>query len=93
MVETYAGASYERGVNGRPPLNQRVQRTTTATADGGHYTVEDVEERSRVSPGSPLRVVRRIVTTVSPSGPNDFVTQRQIFELDVNGRLRLVRIE
>ena len=93
VVETYAGASYERGVNGRPPLNQRVHRTTTATADGGSYTVEEVEARSRVSPGSPLRVVRRIVTTVSPAGPGEWVTQRQIFEPDVNGRLRLVRIE
>jgi hypothetical protein len=40
-----------------------------------------------------MRVIRRIVTTVSKSGPDDWVTQRQIFELDPNGRLRLVRIE
>ena len=93
VIETYAGASYERRLNGRPPLSQRVQRTTTASADGGRYTVEDFEERSRVSPNSPLRVVRRIVTTVSPAGPGEWVTQRQIFELDVNGRLRLVRTE
>jgi hypothetical protein len=93
VVETYAGASYERGVNGQPPLDQRIQRTTTATADGGSYTVEEFEERSRVSPASPLRMVRRIVTTITPSGDGGWVTQSQIFEVDVNGRLRLVRTE
>ena len=93
VIETYAGASYERRLNGRPPLDQRVERTTTPTADGGSYTVEEVEARSRVSPDAPMRVVQRIVTTVSPTGSGAWVTQRQIFEPDVNGRMRLVRIE
>ena len=93
VLETYSPRPDLRGMNGRPPLIERVERTTTPTADGGRYTVEEVEARSRVSPTEPMRVVRRIVTTVSPTSGGESVTQRQVFELDANGRLRLVRIE
>jgi hypothetical protein len=40
-----------------------------------------------------MRVVRRIETTVSPAGNGQWVTERKIFEPDLNGRMRLVRIE
>ena len=93
VTETYSPQTDVHSLSGRPPLHTRVHRTTTPTADGGSYTVEEVEGRSRVSPNEPLRVVRRTVTTVSKSGPDEWVTERQIFELDPNGRLRLVRIE
>jgi hypothetical protein len=93
VIETYAPQTDVRGTNGRPPLSERLQRTTTATADGGRYTVEELEARSRISPNEPMRVVRRVVTTVSPNGAGEFVTVRQVFELDVNGRMRLVRTE
>ena len=92
-IETYAPQTDVHSLDGRPPLSTRVRRTTTATADGGSYTVEEVEARSRVSPNDPIRVVRRVVTTVSPGGPDEWVTQSQIFEIDPNGRLRLVSIE
>ena len=93
VTETYSPQTDVQSLDGRPPLSTRVRRTTTATADGGRYTVEEVEARSRVAPNEPLRVIRRIVTTVSPSSPGEQVTRRQVFELDVNGRLRLVRTE
>ena len=93
VIETYSPQTDVHSLNGRPPLLMRVHRTTTATADGGSYTVEEVEGRSRVSPNEPMRVIRRTVTTVSKSGPDEWVTERQIFELDPNGRLRLVRLE
>lgn len=93
VTETYSPQTDVQSLSGRPPLHTRVRRTTTPTADGGSYTVEEVEGRSRVSPNEPLRVVRRTVTTVSKRGPDEWVTERQIFELDPNGRLRLVRIE
>jgi hypothetical protein len=92
-IQTYSPRTDVYTLDGRPPLSMRVQRTTTATADGGSYTVEEVEARSRVSPNEPMRLVRRIVTSVSKSGPDDWVTERQIFELDPNGRLRLVKVE
>jgi hypothetical protein len=38
-------------------------------------------------------MIRRTVTTTSPTGTDQWVTERQVFELDVNGRLRLVRNE
>jgi hypothetical protein len=91
VIETYAPC-----VDGLPPsdsrlaLSQRVHRTTTATADGGRYTVEEVEGRSRVAPNDPMRVIRRTVTTVRQIGTDRWVTERQVFERDVNGRLRLV---
>jgi hypothetical protein len=86
-IETYA--PYADGLP-RLALSQRVHRTTTATVDGGRYTVEEVEGRSRVAPNDPVRVIRRTVTTVRQIGTDRWVTERQVFELDVNGRMRLV---
>ena len=91
VIETYA--PYPDGrprADGRPPLSERVHRTTTATADGGRYTVEEVEARSLISPSDPMRVIRRIVTTVRPIGADRWVTERQVFEPDLNGRMQLV---
>ena len=70
---------------GRLALTQRVNRVTTLTKDGSQ-TVEETEEPSRVSSGDPLRVVRRSVTTMRRSGSDSYVSDRQVFELDVNGR-------
>ena len=76
----------------RLELNQRVRRVTTVTQDGSQ-TVEETEERNPASPGEPLRVVQRSVTTLrkSGSGTDSYVSERQIFEPDGNGRLVLVR--
>ena len=88
VVETYA-----RNVDGFPrsdtprELRQRVQITTTATVDGGRNTVEELQARSPVAPSDSLRAIRRIVTTVRRTGPDRWVTARQIFEVDANGRL------
>jgi hypothetical protein len=91
VIETYA--PYADGSfrsDSRLALSQRVHRATTATADGGRYTVEEVEGRSRVAPNDPMRVIRRTVTTVRRIGTDRWVTERQVFERDVNGRLQLV---
>jgi hypothetical protein len=91
VIETHA--RYADGLplsDSRLVLSQRVHRTTTATADGGRYTVEEVEGRSGVAPNDPMRVIRRTVTTVRQIGTDRWVTERQVFERDVNGRLRLV---
>lgn len=93
VIETYSSLHDIRAVNGRPPLTQRITRTTTATPDGGRYTVEDLESRSRVSPSAPMRLVRRIVTTVVPGGPDEWITQRMVYEVDANNRLVLLRVE
>lgn len=95
VIETYAPYMTDawRDADGRPPLSQRVHVTTTATADGGRYTVEEVEARSPVAADEPLRVIRRIVTTVRPVGADGWVTERQVFERDLNGQMRLVRNE
>jgi hypothetical protein len=90
VIETYA--PYVDGLTRSDSLtlSQRVHRTTTATADGGRYTVEEVEGRSPVAPNDPMRVIRRTVTTVRQIGTDRWVTERQVFEQDVEGRLRLV---
>jgi hypothetical protein len=91
VIETYApNADGLSGPNSRLALSQRVHRTTTATADGGRYTVEEVEGRNPVAPSDPMRVIRRTVTTVRPISTDRSVTERQMFERDTNGRLRLV---
>jgi hypothetical protein len=87
IIETFT--RYEPGSD-RFVLNARVHRTTSTTDDGGSSTVEDVEERNAVAPSDPLRLIRRIVTTDRRVDNDRRVTQRQVFERDVNGRMRLV---
>lgn len=86
VIETYAPLEY----SDRLALNRRVRRVTTVTQDG-RQTVEETEERNPVSPTEPLRVVQRSVTTVRKSGDDSYVSERQVFEPDGNGRLVLVR--
>ena len=86
VIETYLPLEYAD----RLALNRRVRRVTTVTADGSQ-TVEDTEERTTGSPSEPLRVVQRTLTTLRRSGTDSYVSERQIFEPDGNGRLVLVR--
>jgi hypothetical protein len=91
VVETYsADAEGFARTDSHLALRQRVRRSTTATSDGGRSTVEEIEARSRVAPGDPMRVVQRTVVTVRTLGPDRQATERQVFELDVNGRLAAV---
>jgi hypothetical protein len=83
-IETYARS------DGRLVLSQRVQRTTTAAPDGGRSIVEEVEGRNPVAPSEPMRAIRRIVTTVRRASSGGWVTEQELFERDVNGRLLLV---
>lgn len=85
VIETYVPVMYAD----RLELNQRVRRVTTATQDG-RQIVEETEERNPVAPGEPLRVVQRSVTIVRRSGTGSYVSERQVFEPDGNGRLVLV---
>ena len=55
--------------------------------------IEEVEARSRVSPADPMRVVQRSVATVMNAAPDVRVTERRIFQLDVNGRMAPVVTE
>jgi len=86
VMETYLPLQYAD----RLALKRRVRRVTTVT-QAGSQTVEETEERNPVSPTEPLRVVQRSVTTVRKSGDDSYVSERQIFEPDGNGRLVLVR--
>jgi hypothetical protein len=87
-IETYSqyGEGFIRS-NSQLALNQRVHVSTAATADGGRYTVEEVEARNPVAPGDPLRVIHRTMTSVSRVGRDQWVTERHVLELDLNGRL------
>jgi hypothetical protein len=86
VIETYL-PSMEAG---RLALSQRVQRVTTVTDDGSQ-TVEETAEPNPVAPRDPMRIVQRSLTTVRRSGSDSYVTERQVFELDGNGVLVLVR--
>ena len=86
VIETYLPLEYAD----RLALNRRVRRVTTVTEDGSQ-TVEETEERNPGSPGEPLRVVQRSLTTLRRSGSDSYVSERQIFEPDGNGRFVLVR--
>lgn len=77
---------------GRLALTRRIRRVTTATSDGSR-TVEETEEHNAAAPGDTMRLVWRCVTTVRRTGPDSAVTERQIFERDVNGRLLPIRSE
>ena len=83
-IETYARSE------GRLVLSRRVHLTTTSSPDGGRHTVEEVAARNPVAPSEPLRVIRRIVTTVRPLRAGGWTSEQEVFERDVNGRLLLV---
>ena len=87
VIESYAPyASVWPGSDRRLVLRERVHQTTTAD---GARTVDEVEGVNLVAPDDPMRVVRRTVATRRQTG-NGFVIERQVFERDVNGRMRLV---
>jgi hypothetical protein len=88
VIETYAydAEGFARS-DGHLALHQRVRTSTTATADGGRQTVEEVEGHNLAAYREPMRVVRRVVETVRPIDSGRWVTDRQVFELDLNGRL------
>ena len=94
VIETYAfdGEGFVRS-DGHLALHQRVSISTTATADGGRQTVEEVEGHNLVAYSDPMRVIRRVVETVRPLAPNRWIIDRQVFERDPNGRLVLTRTE
>jgi len=91
VIETY-GQNAEGFVrlDNHLALQQRVTRSTTVTPDGGGTSVEEVEARNFLSPNDPIRVTRRTVETIRRVAPGRWVTDRQIFERDPNGRLVLV---
>jgi hypothetical protein len=88
VIETYLPLEYAD----RLALSRRVSRVTTETQDGSQ-TIEETEERNPASPSEPLRAVQRSVTTLRRSGSesDSYVSERQIFEPDGNGRFVLVR--
>ena len=88
VIETYSPSPEE----GRLALSQRVQRVTTVTDDWSQ-TVEETEEPNPVAASDPMRIVERSVTTVRRSGSDSYVSERQVFQLDGNGRLVLVRTQ
>jgi len=73
--------------NSRMDLQERTRQTTTVAADGSRETIEEVEGRNPVAAGDPLRLRRRVVTSVRQVAPDRWVTERQVFDLDPNGRL------
>jgi hypothetical protein len=81
VIETYVPLIYADHLE----LNRRVSRVTTVVQDGSQ-TVEETEERMPGSPSQPLRVVQRSVTTVRKSGGDSYVSERQVWERDANGR-------
>ena len=90
IIESFAPySSTWPSADRRLVLMERLHRTITPTADGTS-TVEEVEAVNGVAPAEPMRVVRRTVVTERRIGANRSVTERQVFERDVNGRMRLV---
>jgi hypothetical protein len=88
VIETYLPLEYAD----RLALTRRVRRVTTVAQDGSK-TVEETEARNPASPSEPLRIVERSVTTVRTSGSDSYVSERQVFQPDGNGRLVLVSKE
>lgn len=91
VIETYAqdAEGFVRA-DSHLALRQRVRRSTTVSADGSRSTIEEIDARNPVAPNDPMRMIRRTVVTVRSVGPGRSVTERRIFERDVNGRLILV---
>jgi len=79
--------------DGRLGLNQRVRISSTAMANGDRSTIEEVEARNPATPQDRMRVTKRTVATERNAGPDRRIAERQLFELDLNGRLILVGTE
>jgi hypothetical protein len=77
----------------RMELSERVRVTTSTATDGTRETIEELEGRSPVAAGDPMRLRRRVVTTVRPLGGDQSLVERQTFDLDANGRLVLTATE
>ena len=77
----------------RMDVSERVRATTSTATDGTRETIEEFEGRSPVATGEPMRLRRRVVTTVRPLAGDQSVVERQIFDLDANGRLVLTATE
>jgi hypothetical protein len=94
VIETYSqdAEGFVRS-DSRLALRQRIRRSTTATADGGRSTVEEIEARNPLAPNDPMRVIQRTLETVRSVGAGRRVTERQVFERDQNGRMFLVTNE
>jgi hypothetical protein len=90
VIETYSqdADGFVRS-DSRLALRERVRRSTTVTANG-RSTVEEIEARNPVAPNDPMRVIQRTLVTVRRLGGDRWITERQIFERDPNGRLVLV---
>ena len=85
VIEIYWPSTQE----GRLALTQRINRVRTGTNDG-NQTVEETAERNPATPSDPLRVTQRIVTTIRRDGTDSYVSERDVFQRDVNGRFVLV---
>jgi hypothetical protein len=91
VIETYAqnAEGFVRSES-RLALSSRVRSTTAMSAAGRQRVEEDVHARNSVAPGDPIRLARRTVEEVRSMDPDRSVTERHVFELDVNGRLALL---
>jgi hypothetical protein len=78
---------------GQLELNERIRITTAVAADGSLQTIQEAERRYPLGTNGPLRVVERTVETVRQLGSNQSETERQVFNLDVNGRFLLYMTE
>ena len=94
VIETYSqNAEGFVRLDSRLALQQRIRRSTTVAADGRRSTVEEIEARNPMAPNDPMHVIQRTLVTVRRLGSGRWVTERQIFERDQNGRMFLVTNE
>lgn len=88
VVETFAPSAWvTAGYDARLALSHRIRTSTMETADGGRTTIEEVEAPNPAAPGDPMRVTRRTVITVRSAGADRWVSDREVFERDVDGRM------
>jgi len=94
VIDTYSqdAEGFVRN-DGRLALRQRIRRSTTVTAYGVQNTVEEIEARNPLAPNDPMRVIQRTLETVRSVAQGRWVTERQVFERDQNGRMFLVANE
>ena len=79
-----------RDVNGRWHTVATRTAETTTTADGAQSSIEGIETPSLVAPSAPARLVQQTTITVRKIGPERWLRERHLYELDPNGRMVLV---
>jgi hypothetical protein len=82
--------SYAADLNGKLKLDSRSTIVQKQLGNQKQETTEIVEERNTIAPNEGLRLVRKVVENVQPTGANETERRLEVFQPDPNGRMQSI---